>query len=145
MKNMRVLAKLSVFALIFLMWSNTASSQSKIPVESITTDWSLFQEVKGIKFYAKKEIQSPDEYILVKLENTTDKEITISYTLGIHYNLGCNGCNTEHLKSYTIPAKSIIEGNLSNFASPLAMHLTNHDPKNNYVPQSISTENLTIK
>lgn len=145
MKKMRVLAKLSLLALTFLMWSSNVFSQSKLPVGSLTTEWSLFQEVKGVKFYAKKEIQSHDEYVLVKLENTTNKEITISYTLAVNYNLGCNGCNTEHLKSYTIPAMSVIEGNLANFASPLAMHLTNHDPKNNYVPLHISTENLTIK
>lgn len=145
MKKMRVLAKVSLLALTFLVWSSTVFSQSKMPVESLTTDWSLFQEVKGVKFSAKKEIQAKDEYVLVKLENTTNKEITISYTLAVNYNLGCNGCNKEHLKSYTIPAMSSIEGNLSHFASPLAMHITNNDPKNTYIPLHISTENLTIK
>lgn len=145
MKKMRVLAKVSLLALTFLVWSSNVFSQSKIPVESLTTDWSLFQEVKGVKFYLKKETQSPDEYVLVKLENTTNKEITISYTLAVHYNLGCNGCNTEYLKSYTIPSMSSIEGNLSNFMPPLAMHITNNNPKNTYTPLHISTENLTIK
>jgi hypothetical protein len=145
MKKMRVLAKVSLLALTFLMWSGTIFSQSKMPVESLTKDWSVFQEVKGIKFYAKEEIQSPDQYVLVKLENTTDKEITISYTLAVHYNLGCNGCNTEYLKTYSIPAMSSIEGNLSNYMPPLAMHITNNNPKNTYIPLYISTENLTIK
>lgn len=145
MKKMRILAKLCLLAMTFFMWSSKSFSQSKIPVESIKTDWTFFKQEKGIKFYVKKEIQSPDEYVLVKLENTTNKEITISYTLAIHYNLGCNGCNTEHLKSYTIPANSSIEGNLSLFASPLAMHLTNYNSKSGYVPLHIATENLTIK
>lgn len=145
MKKINVLFIMTSFFLGLVFFSSNTFAQEKFQVESITTEWNFFKEEKGVKFYVKKEIQSSDEYVVVKLENTTNKEITVSYTLAIHYNLGCNGCNTEHLKSFTIPAKSSIEGNLSHFASPLAMHLTNHDPKNKYVPQYISTENLTIK
>lgn len=151
MKKMRVLAKVSLLALTFLVWSCTVFSQSKIPVESLTTDWSLFQEVKGVKFYAKKEIfSSPGrldlDYIVLKLENITNKELKISYNLAVYYNLGCNGCNSdEYNKTFTVPANSSIEGKMIDGNSPVAMPLTDPNLKNGWIAEFASIEKLTIK
>jgi hypothetical protein len=133
------------------MWSSKSFSQSKIPVESITTDWSLFQEVKGVKFFAKKEIfSSPGrldlDYIVIKLENTTNEELNISYNLAVYYNLGCNGCNSdEYNKTLAIPPHSSIEGKMVDGNSPVAMPLTDPNLKNGWIAEFISTEKLTIK
>jgi hypothetical protein len=152
MKKIGVLAKLTLLALGFLMLSGNVFSQSKIPVTTIKTEWNLFQEVQGIKFFSKKEIHTAEggpldvEYVIVKLENTTDKDLTVAYSLAVHYNMGCNGCSSrEYYKTLTIPAHSSIEGNPSNGRSPLSELLINHNQKNGWNPLYISTENLIIK
>lgn len=127
-------------------------SQNRLPVSEIGTEWTFFKEANGIKFHTKKEVQpskngnSHADYVLVMLENTTNKELTVSYTLAVHYNLGCNGCNgKENTKTYVIPANSKIEGTLSDFASPIAMLLQNYEYNSEFIPEFISTENLIIK
>jgi hypothetical protein len=151
MKKISVLARLTLFAVSFLMWSSNVFSQSKIPVESITTDWSLFQEVEGVKFYVKKEVVSSKgrldiDYVVIKLENTTDKNLTLSYKLVINYDLGCNGCNSdEYLKTLIIPTNSTIEGNLREGNSPTAMILYDPNAKEVWNPKSILVQNLIIK
>lgn len=149
MKKMRVLAKVSLLALTFLVWSSTVFSQSKMPVKSLTTDWSLFQEVKGVKFYAKKEIHTNEgpkdvDYIVIKLENTSNNDLTATYSLAVHFDSWCNGCNSaEYMKTITIPANSSIEGDSSKGRSPLFNSLTNHNSTN--IARYITTENLIIK
>jgi hypothetical protein len=150
MKNMRVLAKLSVFALIFLMWSNTTFSQSKIPVESITTDWSLFHEANGVKFYIKKESRSSSgrldvDYALIKLENTSNKKLNVAYSPVVHYNSGCNGCGSnEFYRTLEIPAHSSVEGKLTDANLPVVVLLSNPNLKNGLIPQSVALEKLSI-
>jgi hypothetical protein len=151
MKKISVLAKLTLLALGFLLYSGTVFSQSKLPVEAIKTDWNLFQEVKGIKFYVKKEAYKSEgrqdvDYVIVKLENTSNKDLKVSYSLAVHYDAGCNGCNSgEYNKTLVVPANSSIEGKLTDGNSPTVMTLINHNQKNSWIPQFISTENLVIK
>lgn len=151
MKKMDMLSRMTLFFCGMLLLTGNAFSQGKLKAEAITTDWSLFQEVKGIKFYAKKEIHTNEgplnvEYVIVKLENTTGKEVAVTYSLAVHTNLGCNGCNsTEYYKTLTVPANSSIEGNPSKERSPMAELLVNHNLKDGWIPQYISTENLVIK
>lgn len=151
MKKISVLAKLTLVAITFLMFSGNALSQSKIPVETIKTDWSLFQEVKGIKFYAKKETHTNEgalgvDYVVVKLENTSSKDLTVTYSLAVHFDMGCSGCNSnEYVKTLTIPANSSIEGNSYDGRSPLSATIFNNNLKKSWVPLFISTEGLIIK
>lgn len=151
MKKISVLAKLTLVAITLLMFSGVAFSQSKIPVETIKTDWNLFQEVKGIKFYVKKESHTNEgpknvDYVVIKLENTSNKDITVTYSLAIHFDMGCSGCNSnEYVKTLTIPANSSIEGNSYDGRSPLAATFFNHNLKNSWIPLFISTEGLIIK
>ena len=150
MKKMRVLAKLCLLAMTFFMWSSNVFSQSKIPVESITTDWSLFQEVKGVKFYIKKEAFSSVgrldvDYAIIKIENTSNKDLSVAYSPVVHYNSGCNGCGTnEFYRTLEIPAHSIIEGKLSDPKLPVVMLLSNPNLKNGMIPQSVALEKLSI-
>lgn len=151
MMKTNVLSKMALFFFGMLLLSNSAFSQGKLNAEAITTDWSLFHEAKGVKFYAKKEIHTNEgplnvEYVVVKLENTTGKEVAVSYSLAVHTNLGCTNCgSTEYLKTLKVPANSSIEGNPSKERSPMADLLVNHNRKDGGIPQYIATENLVIK
>lgn len=151
MKKMNGLAKLSLFIIGMILCTSNVFSQEKFPVESITSEWTFYKDVKGIKFHVKKEVYSSNgrldvDYVVLKLENTTDKELTISYNLAVHYNEGCNGCNsTEYYKTLVIPAHSSIEGKMTDGNSPVVMLLVNPNQKNGLIPQFITTENLVIK
>ncbi|MDR0801253.1 hypothetical protein [Fluviicola sp.] len=146
------ISKLSLFLVVFLLFGSKLHAQEKLPVESINQEWILFKEEKGLKFYIRKEnivsnSGNPEaEYAIVKLENTLNKQLTASYSLAVSYNMGCTGCgSSEYAKTLTIPAKSSLEGNLSDGNSPLVMLLINHKLKNGWIPLYITTENLVIK
>ncbi|AEA42032.1 hypothetical protein [Fluviicola taffensis] len=148
----QILIKLTLSILGIFLITGNLFSQEKLPVEKITTEWTLFQEVKGVKFYIKKDIHQAEggsnnvDYALVKLENTTNKEISVSYSLAVHYAEGCKGCNSsENNKKIAIPSNSSVTGNTADGFSPVATLLINHNQKDSYIPLFISTENLIIK
>ncbi|MNY31459.1 hypothetical protein D3C86_1656230 [compost metagenome] len=86
------------------------------------------------------------DYAIIKLENTSDKELNVSYSPVVYYNLGCNGCNSdEFYKTLVIPAHSSIEGNLADSKLPVVMLLSNPNLKNGWIPESIAIEKLTVK
>ena len=150
MKKMHVLKKLSLFISLTLLCNNSLFSQNKLPVASIDSEWNFFQEVKGIKFYVKREVKSSMgrldvDYLIFKLENTSNKDLDVSYSPVVYYNLGCNGCNSnEFYRNIVVPAHSSIEGNLSNPNFPVVMLLSNPNLKNGWIPESIETRNLTV-
>ncbi|MNJ86101.1 hypothetical protein D3C87_35880 [compost metagenome] len=139
------------FFLGIVLCTSSAFSQEKFPVQSITPEWTLFKEVNGVKIYLKKEVYSAEgrldmDYAIIKLENTSDKELNVSYSPVVYYNLGCNGCNSdEFYKTLVIPAHSSIEGNLADSKLPVVMLLSNPNLKNGWIPESIAIEKLTVK
>lgn len=143
---------LSKIALFFLgmLFSGSAFSQEKLNAEAITSDWSLFHEAKGIKFYIKKDVfSSPGrldmDYALIKLENTSDKTLDVSYKPVIYYSTGCANCSSdEYFRTVTVPAHGSIEGNLEDGKLPIVILLTNPNLKNSLVPQAVGIQNLTI-
>lgn len=144
--------KRGILFLFTLFICSFGFSQSKLPITDLSYDWTLLRKDKGVIFEVKKEFLSSEDgrsnadYALVKLTNTTNSDLTITYTLAIHFNLGCSGCSAgEYLKTYTVPANSTLEGTLADFASPLAMIIESHYYKSDYKPQFVSIENLTIK
>lgn len=150
MKKMDMLSRMTLFFCGMLLLTGNAFSQGKLKAEAITTDWSLFQEVKGIKFYIKKDVFSSEgrldvDYAIIKLENTSEKELNVSYSPAVYYNLGCNGCkSTEYYRTLVIPAYTSIEGNLEDPKLPIVMLLSNPNLKNGWIPESIEIRNLTI-
>jgi hypothetical protein len=147
-----VLVKLSLSIVgIFLCMSNLFS-QERLPVESITTDWTFFKEVKGVKFYVKEEKatviegKEPFTYVLVKLENTNNKAVKLIYNLAAHYNEGCVNCGNsqEARKLVEIPANQTVEGKYDSGNCPTSVLIYNPNNKLSWKPVSIAIENLII-
>ncbi|TSJ48210.1 hypothetical protein [Fluviicola chungangensis] len=152
MSKKNVLGKLTLFFVGIMFCMSTAFSQEKLPVESIKSDWVLFKEAKGIKFYAKQEVietndgRKPVSYAVVKLENTTNKEVKLLYNLEVHYNLGCNNCNpnSEARQLVTIAPNKSIEGKYTDGNTPLSVLLLNANLNNGWIPEYLMIGNLII-
>lgn len=150
MKNFKLLNY--VTGLFFFLFASLAFGQQHYPVESITTDWTLFKQEKGINFYIKKHdyVYSQDAlpvtYVVVKLENTTAKDAKIIYNLAVFYNEGCNNCGNsqEYRKLIELKANSTVEGKFDDRSSPISSLLVNPNLKNGLVPEAIAVENLII-
>jgi hypothetical protein len=152
MKKINVFSKLTLFFVGFMLCTSTVFSQEKLPVEAIKSDWTLFKEVKGVKFYIKEQVvetndgRKPINYAVVKLENTTNKELKLLYNLEVHYNLGCNNCNqnSESRQLITIAPKSTVEGKVEDGNTPLSTLIVNNNLNNGWIPEYISLGNLII-
>jgi hypothetical protein len=89
--------KLLVFP-IFLFLSSFTFSQGKLSVHQLNESWQLLDESKGVKIFAKKqqcvltEGQLPLEYVFLKLENSNNSVVEISYSLGSLFKEGCVHC-----------------------------------------------------
>jgi hypothetical protein len=59
----------------------------------------------------------PFDYVVLKVENTTNETATISFELGTILNGECYGCGSnEAIASMTLAAKSATENNCSTFS-----------------------------
>lgn len=148
-QNLRIKFGLSFLLLFFILF--TGYSQEQMPVNEIKSDWTFFKEVKGIKFYVKKEFRSIDqspqplEYFVVKIENNTSKDVKLLYNFGVISNFGCTGCETsENRQLIELKKNSTIQGDLNNWNYALMGLLVNPNIKNGLVPESITLLNLII-
>jgi hypothetical protein len=93
-----------------------------------------------------KEGALPVTYVVVKLENTTDKDAKLLYNLAVFYNKGCNNCGNsqEYRKLVEVSAHSSIEGKVENGNSPIVSLLVNPNLNNGYIPEAIAVENLIL-
>lgn len=73
-----------------------------LPFSSIaqSNDWTVFKEDQGIKFYYKYADcdfnDMPDaQWVLIKVENTTDRLLLIEWTLHSYFNGVCKLCNND--------------------------------------------------
>jgi hypothetical protein len=136
----------------FFMLASFAFGQQHYPTDAITTDWTMFKQERGINFYVKKQDISykegalPVTYVVVKLENTTDKDAKLLYNLAVFYNKGCNNCGNsqEYRKLVEVSAHSSIEGKVENGNSPIVSLLVNPNLNNGYIPEAIAVENLIL-
>lgn len=141
---------LTLFFLLFLFFKGY--SQERMLVSDIKNDWTFFKEVKGLKFYVKQEAvevfqgKEPLTFVLVRIENTTDKEVTTVYNLAIHYNFGCTNCGTsqEAKKPVVIPAHGTVEGQYTDGNTPTSNLLSNPNLKNGWIPEFIALEQIII-
>lgn len=152
MNKINVLVKLTLFFVGFMLFTSSVFSQERLPVEAIKSDWTLFKEVKGVKFYIKEQLvetndgRKPINYAVVKLENTTNKELKLLYNLEVHYNLGCNNCNqnSESRQLITLAPKSTVVGKIEDGNTPLSTLVINRNLNNGWIPEYISLGNLII-
>ncbi len=82
------------------------------------TDWTKFIEQKGIVFSTKRnscEMVGNNKalyYSFLKIENTTNEKVYISFNYGLQYEEGCSGCDdySEHHVEMAIEPNQTIEG-----------------------------------
>lgn len=117
------LVKLFLFAFFISAFSLDGSAQVSAKAASISESWALVHSQNGINFYAKKaecalyEGVKPFDYVVLKVENTTDETVTISFELGTILNGECFGCGSnEAIASLTLAPKSTTENNCSTFS-----------------------------
>lgn len=147
-----VLVQLTLFLTGFFLFTGNTYSQDRIPLESITTEWTLFKEVKGVKFYVKEEKatviegKQPFTFVLVKLENTNNKTVKLLYNLAAHYEEGCTNCGNsqEARKLVEIPANQTVEGKYDSGNCPTSVMLYNPNNKLSWKPLAVAIENLII-
>lgn len=152
MKKNKLQFSLLLSILFILGTSIRGYSQERLLVSDIQTEWTFFKEINGLKFYVKQESvnlfegKKPLTFVLVKIENTTNKEVTTLYNLAVHYNFGCTNCGTsqEGKKPIVIPANGVVEGKYSDGNTPLSNLLTNPNLNNGWIPEFIGLEQMII-
>lgn len=117
------LVKLFLFAFFISAFSLEGTAQVSAKAASISEQWALIHSQNGINFYAKKvactlyEGVKPFDYVVLKVENTTDETATISFELGTILNGECFGCGSnEAVALMTLAPKSIAENNCTTFS-----------------------------
>jgi hypothetical protein len=117
------LVKLFLFAFFISAFSFEGSAQVSVKAASISEQWALVHSQNGINFYAKKaecalyEGVKPFDFVVLKVENTTDETVSISFELGTILNGDCYGCGSnEAVASITLAPKSVTENNCTTFS-----------------------------
>lgn len=117
------LVKLFLFAFFISAFSFEGSAQVSVKAASISEQWALVHSQNGINFYAKKaecalyEGVKPFDFVVLKVENTTDETVSISFELGTILNGDCFGCGSnEAVASITLAPKSVTENNCTTFS-----------------------------
>ena len=91
--------KQPIVYMIFMLISSFSFSQGKMNKDQLNESWQLLQESQGVKVFAKKQNhaiapnQLPLEYILLKIENTSEQEMNVQFQLASIYTEGCVGCD----------------------------------------------------
>lgn len=117
------LVKLFLFAFLVSIYSLEGSAQVSVKAASISEQWSLVHAQNGINFYAKKvecalyEGVKPFDYVVLKVENTTNESVAVSFELGTILNGECFGCGSnEAVASITLASKATVENNCTTFS-----------------------------
>lgn len=122
-KKIMKLVKLFLFAFFMSACAVVGSAQVSAKATSITDQWTLVHSQDGINFYAKKVVCTlyegvkPFDYVVLKVENTTNETASISFELGTILNGECFGCGSnEAIASITLAPNAVIENNCSTFS-----------------------------
>ena len=117
------LVKLFLLAFFMSACAVVGSAQVSAKATSITDQWTLVHSQDGINFYAKKVVCTlyegvkPFDYVVLKVENTTNETASISFELGTILNGECFGCGSnEAIASITLAPNAVIENNCSTFS-----------------------------
>lgn len=122
-KKIMKLVKLFLFAFFMSACAVVGSAQVSAKATSITDQWTLVHSQDGINFYAKKVVCTlyegvkPFDYVVLKVENTTNETASISFEFGTILNGECFGCGSnEAIASITLAPNAVIENNCSTFS-----------------------------
>ena len=135
--------------ILFFITSITSVAQS--------SDWTLYKTIDGVKIFTKesdcvfKDGSNMDQtVILFKLENTTNKDIMVSWTLRVWYNekeMINYGDPNQRNYSFIVDSNKSIEGDCSQLSNTKNLYLYKKfiKFKNSASLTRFEFENLTVK
>lgn len=117
MKTLKIVALTTVV----LFSSFGLQAQTIMKANDLSNNWKLITEKDNVQFFVKKQecaiegATLPFIYSFLKIVNTSDSPKTVNYNFAHYFEEGCDGCDIESEKSYTIeiPAKTTLEEDCS--------------------------------
>lgn len=115
-------------------------------------EWNLYQQSKGIQVYYKLTDCDDEEnglfqkFIIFKLVNTTDFDVTVKWTNQLWYNekcTTCNGTNEDNAVEITLKAHKEIVGDYKNKNLSIFSEFKNHPDVDKLT--NFELKDLTIK
>ena len=92
-------------------------AQQKLDAKALPAEWHLYSSQNGVNIFVKSfdytynPALKPANFALVKVENTTRKPLTLSYSTVLSDDQGCINCESgENTKSVQIAAGQTLEG-----------------------------------
>lgn len=151
MKTKQIL--LGITFIFSMMIGNLVVAQNNFDATNLTTKWSLIKEENGLKFYVQKlecsqfANQKDFVYSVLKIENTTNEAVNLTYNYSLIYDEMCSGCDIDGEFRYTvtIPANESIEGNCDNLGNGLDRLIDNPNLKPGWTLKGIDVLNINIK
>lgn len=114
------------FSIIFfffaiVMMGNTVQAQDVSFKKS--SEWTYLYTVDGVNFYycvkelSDKETGTVREYVLLKIQNTNDREVDVQWNQILYYNDKCFNCGKdfrdEYVRKVTVGGNSTREGEVN--------------------------------
>jgi hypothetical protein len=138
---------LFIFALLISMQS---FSQGKLKTSQ---DWSLLKEQNGVKIFSRLsecdmiEGQKKLVYSFLKIENTTNQALSISFDHVLAFKEGCDGCvpNPECAALINVPANSSLEADCNINGHVLSRIVANPNLLGGWSFEKTLIKNLQIK
>lgn len=149
--NTKFTTIIGLFAIFFFM-SFHSNGQSFKRAE-LTSDWQLITQKDGIEIYVKEQHcdlnknGKPVIFSMLKVVNTTNQQRSVTYDYIHQYDQGCDGCNGNPERIFTVDLKpnSEIEEDCSISHAGLALSIHNPNVTSTWKFESVSTHILSIK
>lgn len=130
------LVKLLLFAFFIGVNALTAIAQVNTNAAAISDEWSMIHTQNGVNFYAKKAVCTlyegvkPFDYVFLKVENTTNAALTVSFDLGTVLNGDCMWSATDEPRAtLTVSANASVANDCSAFSKGLHGLIQNRTSK----------------
>ncbi len=148
MKNFKKIKKV-LFVLSLIISVHSFAQQKLITSEN----WSLIKEQNGVNFYSRLsecdmiEGQKKLVYSFLKIENTTNQALSISFDHVLAFKEGCDGCvpNPECAVSVNIPANAALEADCNINGHVLSRIVANPNLLGGWSFEQTLIKNLQIK
>ncbi len=140
----------NVLFVLSLIISVHSFAQQKLKTSE---NWSLIKEQNGINFYSRLcecdmiEGQKKLVYSFLKIENTTNQALSISFDHVLAFKEGCDGCvpNPECAVSVNIPANAALEADCNINGHVLSRIVANPNLLGGWSFEKTLIKNLQIK
>lgn len=107
----------SVLIAIVSVTLSFSYAQQKLDAKALPAEWHLYSSQNGVNIFVKSfdytynPAMKPANFALVKVENTTRKSLTLSYSAVLSDDQGCINCgSSENTRTVQIAAGQTLEG-----------------------------------